>query len=139
MFKEASDVASEGFGLTPKQRQLVIRVLWVLAVSLHISYVCGLLALAGIGTAPFARAEDVDKLKRVNAISARIQIIQELRVQKRSYCLVSDDRTRDSIMRYMLRLQSELQEITGQVEPVNDDCSAIASAQPPATQPSGQP
>jgi len=135
MFKEAGEVASEGFGLTPKQRQLIIRVLWVLAVSLHISYVCGLLALAGIGAAPFARAEDVDDLKKANAVTARIQIIQELRVQKRSYCLISDERTKDSIMRYMLRLQGELKEITGQIEPVTEDCSAIASAQPPASQP----
>jgi hypothetical protein len=133
-FKEAAEVASEGFGLTPKQRQLIIRVAWVAAVTAHMAYVCGILAFAGIGTAPFARAEDVEGMKKANAVTARIQIIQEMRVQKRSFCQISDDRTRDSIMRYMLRLQGELKEITGQIEPVTDDCSAIANVQPPADQ-----
>lgn len=135
MFKEAGEVASEGFGLTPKQRQLIIRVLWVMAVTLHASYVCGILAFVGIGSAPFARAEDVEAMKRASIVNTRIQIIQELRVQKRSYCQIQDDRTKDSIFRYMIRLQGELKEITGEIEPVTQDCSPIATAQPPAVQP----
>lgn len=133
-FKEAGEVVSEGFGLTAKQRQLIIRVLWVLAVTAHMAYVCGILAFAGIGSAPFARAEDVEGMKKANAVTARIQIIQEMRVQKRSYCQISDERTKDSIMRYMLRLQDELRDITGQNEPVTEDCSTIANVQPPVDQ-----
>lgn len=135
MFREAAEVGSEGFGLTKKQRQLIIRVMWVVAVSLHGAYVCGILAFVGIGKAPFARAEDVESLKRASTVQARIQILQEMRDQKRSYCQISDERTRDSIMRYMIRLQGELREITGEIEPVNDDCSPITMSQPPVSRP----
>lgn len=135
MFKDAAEAGSEAFGLTKKQRQLIIRVLWVVAVSLHAAYVCGILAVAGIGAAPFARAEDVENLKRSSVVQARIQILQEMRDQKRSFCQISDERTRDSIMRYMIRLQGELKEITGELEPVNTDCSPITIAQPPSSRP----
>jgi hypothetical protein len=130
MFKEAGEAVSEGFGLTPKQRQLIIRVLWVLAVSAHMAYVCGIFAFMGIGVAPFARSEDVEGMKRASVVNARIQIIQEMRVQKNAWCKIADDATRDSILRYLVRLQGELKEITGEIEPVQPDCSRLVVTPP---------
>jgi hypothetical protein len=129
-FKEAGEVLSEGFGLNPKQRQLIIRVLWVLAVSAHMAYVCGIFAFMGIGVAPFARSEDVEGMKRASVVNARIQIIQEMRVQKNAWCKIQDDQTRDSILRYLVRLQGELKEITGEIEPVQPDCSRLVVTPP---------
>lgn len=116
------DIASEGFALTKEQRRLLIRVFWVLIVTANMLYVHGALVYLGI-TAPFARAGDVVQLQRASMVNARIQIIQEMRVQKNAWCKIEDDQTRDSIMRYLVRLQGELKEITNEIESIRPDCS----------------
>lgn len=121
MLSEADGAITTAFGLNKKQRQLLLRVLWVLAVSGHIAWVCGFLAFVGLSS-PFARAADVEDLKRAATVNARIQIIQEMRVQKNSYCKTTDEQTRDSIIRYLVRLQGELKEIADEVEPVQPVC-----------------
>lgn len=118
---DPTDVVSEGFALTKEQRRLLIRVFWVLLVTVQMMYVHGLLAYLGIA-APFARAADVEDLKRASLVNARIQIIQEMRLQKTAFCRTSDEQTRDSIIRYLVRLQGELKEITSEVEPVQPNC-----------------
>lgn len=121
------DLVSDGFHLTKGQRSLLIRVLWVLLVTINMMYVHGLLVYLGI-SAPFAHAADVEDLKRASMVNARIQIIQEMRAQKASYCKVADEQTRDSIMRYLVRLQGELKEITGEIEPVTPACPQLAGS-----------
>lgn len=128
MFSDPGDALSEGFGLTKKQRQLVIRVAWVVAVSGHVLWICGFMGWAGLNP-PFARAEDVrkneEKIEAIQSqveISARLQIIQEIRTQKRIYCTTSDDRARDSTLRYLNQLVLELRKVSDIQESPTPDC-----------------
>ena len=125
MFSDPGDALSEGFGLNKKQRQLIIRVAWVVAVSGHILWICGFLGWMGLN-APFARAEDVDEMKQQTAISARLQIVQEIRTQKRIYCTTPDERSRDSTLRYLNVLVLELSKVSDIKETPIPDCSKDA-------------
>lgn len=128
---EPLEIVNEGFALTKEQRRLLIRVFWVLLVTVQMLYVHGFLAYLGLA-APFARAADVEDLKRAAMVNARIQIIQEMRVQKTAFCRTTDEQTRDSIIRYLVRLQGELKDITNEVEPVQPNCDRPLANVPPS-------
>lgn len=123
------DLASEGFALTKEQRRLLIRVFWVLLVTFNMLYVHGALIVIGLAS-PFASAADVADLKKASTVNARIQIIQEMRLQKTAYCRTTDDQTRDSIIRYLVRLQGELKDITSEIEPVQPNCDRPVASVP---------
>lgn len=108
---------SEGFGLTKKQRQLIIRVLWVLAVSNSILWMLGVFAYIGFAS-PLAKAKDVEDvqqqvagIKQQVAISARLQLMSEIRTQKRLYCANPDEQVRQSIQRYLYSLVDDLRQV----------------------------
>jgi hypothetical protein len=54
---------TEGFKLNVDQRGLLIRVGWVLMVSGHIAWACGLLAFVGFSS-PFVRAENLAQVEQ---------------------------------------------------------------------------
>lgn len=89
---------------------------WVLGMTGHAAWVCGFLAAFGLAS-PFARAEDVDKLKRAALITARIQLQGEIRAQTKAYCSISDAVTREYILRRIDSLRGELYELTQVNEP----------------------
>lgn len=99
----------EGFGLTPDQRRLLIRTLWVLMVSTHILWVCGFMAIVGFPS-PFAKASDVERIQQSADISARISLAQEIRAYSASRCRADDREPFDKIID---RLQIEYERITG--------------------------
>lgn len=126
---DATDLASEGLGLTKKQRVLIIRVLWVLGVTNIIIYIMGGLAFLGLNS-PLARAEDVKKntadiadIKQQVAISARLQLMQEIRTQKRVYCTNDDEAVKASTLRYLNVLTDELKKVSGIQESPYPDCT----------------
>lgn len=101
-----------GFGLNPRQQSLVIRIAWVVAVSTHIAWACGLLTF--IGLSGFAKADDVQKLQQTLAASARVTLSQEIRAQARVRCTTTDQAVVDSLTRYIDNLQSEYERVAGQ-------------------------
>lgn len=115
---DATDLAAEGLGLNRKQRVLIIRVLWVLGVTSAIVYILGGLSFIGF-ISPLAKAADVKEirtemadLKQQVAISARLQLVQEIRLQKRVYCVnQNDDQIRQSTLRYLYTLVDELKKV----------------------------
>jgi hypothetical protein len=122
------ELASEGLGLTPKQRGLIIRVLWVLGVTTTLVYILGGLAFMGF-TSPLAKAEDLrnsdQKIAAITQqveISARLQLMQEIRTQKRVYCTNDDDAVRVSTLRYLNVLVDELKKVSNIQENPYPDC-----------------
>lgn len=105
-----------GFGLKPRQQSLVIRILWVLAVSGHIAWVCGFLAVIGLPS-PFARADEVKGIQQTLEASARVTLGREIREQSRVRCSATDQAIIDSITRYIDSLQTEYERIAGQRYP----------------------
>ena len=133
---DATDIASEGLGLTKKQRTLVIRVLWVLGVTATLAYILGGLTVIGLSS-PLARAEDVRKntadiadIKQQVAISARLQLMTEIRTQKRVFCANDDEAVRASTLRYLNVLTDELKKVSGIQENPYPDCSTPPVARP---------
>lgn len=116
MSNEKLDLLSEAFGLTKGQRQLLLRVAWVLTVSTILAYILGALTIIGIA-APYANAEDVDQLKQTVNASARVTLSQEIRAQSRVRCASNDPVIRDSITRYVESLQDSYERIAGQRYP----------------------
>lgn len=127
---EAADALSTGFRLTSKQKTLIVRVLWVLAVTIYMTWTLGGLTFLGL-SAPFARAEDVKDLKQQvgviqeqGNIAARLQLVQEIRIQKRAYCVNTDQEIRNSILRTIDNLRSELKRVANVDEPLYPVCDA---------------
>lgn len=125
---DASDLASEGLGLTKKQRTLIIRVLWVLGVTSAIFYMLGAFSAIGLAS-PLAKAadvkevrEEVAEIKQQVAITARLQLIQEIRVQKRVYCSNDDDQVKASTLRYLYALVDDLKKVSNIQESPIPDC-----------------
>lgn len=118
---DAGKAMALGMGLKSNHLRVLIRVGWVLLVSGHIAWVCGWLVSVGL-TGPFARASDMAQVQRTLAVSARIQIQQELREQKRLWCSVENEQSRSLIMRRIDELRGNLREIAniddGTGEPV---------------------
>jgi len=106
---------SLGFQLNRNQQALVLRILWVLVVTLHIAWACGWLSLLGL--AGFAKAEDLGRLQKTLDASARVTLSQEIRAQARLRCTATDQGIADSITRYIDSLQDEYERITGQRYP----------------------
>lgn len=111
MLNEKLDLVSEGFGLSKAQRQLLLRVLWVLGVTTCLAYILGALTIIGI-SAPYAKAAEVEQLQRTVEVSARIQLAQEIRLQVRIRCTITDQQSRDSLQRAIDSLQDEYARIT---------------------------
>lgn len=110
MFDRASRALEIGLGLKPEHQRVLIRTGWVLFVSGHVFWVCGFLAGFGLAS-PFARAEDVEELKKASVISARIQIQGEIRAQTKAYCQLPDGIAREYVLRRIDDLRAELYEI----------------------------
>lgn len=108
----AFSAISAGFGLDRKKQALLIRLLWVIAVSGHIAWACGWLVTLGL--VGFARADELKELRQTVQASARVTLSQEIRAQARIRCLSSDVQIRDSITRYIDSLQVEYERIAGQ-------------------------
>ena len=110
----------ENMGVKRETQRLFFRVLWVLAVSGHILWICGFLAGVGLAS-PFVRAADVEKieqkvtaLERASIVSARINLQQEIRAQTLAYCSLPEGLARDSVLRRIDALRDELFDITQQ-------------------------
>jgi hypothetical protein len=112
VMQRAFGLLAEGFGLTRDQQQLILRVLWVIAVSGHIAWVCGFLAFAGLQS-PFARASELEKVAQAAKVSARISLQQELRAQTRLACSLSDPGQRATVERTIDKLREEYRAVTG--------------------------
>jgi len=112
---------SLGMGLTRGQQQLIIRTLWVLLVTTNALWTWGLLAWMGL-TAPFARAVTVEELQHTVMISARLQLIQELRVQTLYWCSAKDGQEKFSVEQTLDRLRDEYRRITGGETPPEFKC-----------------
>lgn len=127
MFDAIAIALETGMGLKREHQRVLIRVGWVLGVSFHIAWVCGLTAVVGLST-PFARAGDVEKLMRAAEVNARISMQQELRVQTRLWCTTQDPEIRSVAYRRIDELRHDLFEIakTSTPEPT---CSKPAEQQ----------
>ena len=126
MLSEMASALETGMGLKVEHQRLLIRTLWVLAVTTNMLWVGGLLAFVGL-TAPFAKASDVDKLLRAAEVNARISMQNEIRLQVRVYCSASDDDIRNSAMRRIDELRDELWEIA-KVRVSDPQCPHVNSA-----------
>jgi len=111
----AFSALSAGFGLDRKRQALVLRILWVLAVSGHIAWACGWLSMVGLGG--FAKADDMSRLQQTVDASARVTISQEIRAQSRVRCASADQAVRDSLTRYIDSLQISYERVAGQRYP----------------------
>lgn len=121
---EKLDLLSEAFGLNKGQRQLVLRVLWVISVSTILAYILGALTIIGIA-APYARAGDVNQIQQTVAASARVTLSQEIRAQARVRCQSNDPAVRDAITRYLDSLQFEYERVAGQRYP-EPQCEVVS-------------
>ena len=126
MLDKAGDALVTGLGLKRAQVALLIRVGWVVLVSGHIAWVCGWLTFAGI-TTPFARASELDQLKRASNISARIALNDEIRIQVRILCTAEDQGDRTTAYRLILKLNQELEDVTGEKQP-EPRCQMISAS-----------
>lgn len=106
---------SAGFSLNRQQQALVLRVLWVLVVSIHIAWACGW--LSALGLVGFARASEVSQIQQTVNASARVTLSQEIRAQIRARCSTTDQTIADSLTRYIDSLQAEYERIAGQRYP----------------------
>jgi hypothetical protein len=111
----AFSALSAGFGLDRRQQALVLRILWVLTVSIHIAWACGW--LSAIGLIGFARASEVSQIQQTVNASARVTLSQEIRAQARVRCVSVDQAVRDSLTRYIDSLQGEYERLAGQRYP----------------------
>ena len=111
----AFSALSAGFNLNRRQQALVLRILWVLTVSIHILWACGW--LSAIGLVGFARANDVNQIQQTVNASARVTLSQEIRAQIRVRCTTTDQAIVDSLTRYIDGLQFEYERIAGQRYP----------------------
>jgi hypothetical protein len=118
---EGLNLLSEGFGLTKEQRRLIIRVLWVAIVSTHILWVCGLLGFLGLSP-PFAWAADVDSLRQATLVSARLNLVTEIRTQTRAWCSITDPTTREAIATTIDKLREEYRRVAGGASPPEQRC-----------------
>jgi len=114
---------SLGMGLTRTQQQIVLRTLWVLIVTTHIAWVCGFLAPLGLA-APFARADAVEDLTRTAAVSARLQLTQELRTQTLYWCAAKELNQRTAVEQTLDRLRDEYRRITKGEAPPEFRCGS---------------
>ncbi len=104
-----------GFNLNRRQQALMLRVLWVLFVSIHIAWACGW--LSALGLVGFARADEMSKVQQTVNASARVTLSQEIRAQVRVRCASIDQNVVDSLTRYIDSLQIEYERIAGQRYP----------------------
>lgn len=109
VFSAIVDFAADG---NRNIRKILLQFCWVVIVSGLLGYILGALTIFGIA-APFAKAADMEALQRTVLVSARINIAQEIRVQVRAWCAVSDQSVKDAIARTLDTLQDEYQRVAG--------------------------
>lgn len=116
---EKLDLITEGLGLNPDQRRVIVRVGWVVAVTSTIAYILGGLTVIGLAS-PFVKAGDykqlenkVAQIERTTSASAKVVLAQEIRIQVRAKCLVTDTDVRESIQRVIDQLQDSYVELAG--------------------------
>ena len=123
----AFSALSAGFGLDRRQQALVLRILWVLIVSIHIAWACGW--LSALGLVGFARANEVSQIQQTVNASARVTLSQEIRAQARVRCVSTDQAVRDSLTRYIDSLQAEYERVAGQRFP-EPNCEYLQRGSP---------
>lgn len=98
------DLLQKGTGLKANQIKLLIRTGWVLFVTGHMLWVCGLLASVGL-TSPFAQAAEAETIKSsVNEI--KVQLLEQSLMDARlRHCKAE---TPDSKQYYYDRLQEKM-------------------------------
>ena len=130
MPNKSINALSEAFGLTPDQRRLLCRVLWVSAVTASLWYFRFGFAFLGLAS-PFALAADqqalnerMARLERNTTIATRITLAQEIRVQVRAWCAMTDPTVRDAIRRVIDQRQDEYAELSGGQRVPEPGCSS---------------
>jgi hypothetical protein len=91
------------FGMPPNQRRIVLNSLWRVFVSAHIALACGWLSVTGFPG--FAKADDVEKLKRGQVAAAAEVVAQNIFDTRVRQCQAS---TPESRQFYAARLQNLL-------------------------------
>lgn len=119
-------VLEVGLGLKRDHLRVIVRVGWVLFVSGHVAWVCGVLAGVGLAS-PFASAADVDKLLRAAQVNARISMQTELRVQVRAWCIAQDQEIKQLAWRRIDELRNDLLEIA-KIQTSEPECRATTAA-----------
>jgi hypothetical protein len=106
-----------GMGLKEGQSKLLIRVGWIIIVSVHIAWVCGWLVTFGLAS-PFVRAAEIaavngeiSDIKAYQRLTLTLQLQGELRAQKSAWCVVQDSISRVSIMNRIDFLRQQLRDI----------------------------
>jgi hypothetical protein len=115
MLPQAGAALVKGMGLTSRNVSLLIRVGWVIAMSVHAAYVCGLLAVIGLTGQPFARASDLAEIQRNLRVSARINLQAEIRAQGEAFCSLTGH-SRDVVGERIEKLRIELKSIEPNAE-----------------------
>jgi len=103
-------------GIKPAQQAAILRVAWVAFVTFHIAWVCGWLAVFGLGS-PYAKAGDLSKLAQNVQISARISLVREIRDAMYARCQAKETTIRDQLSVYIDKLQEEYVGVAGQRYP----------------------
>lgn len=127
----AIEALKKGMQIDHKQEGFLIRVLWVIAVSGHIAWVCGF--LAGIGLqSPFVHAGDMRKVEEKVDRSIELQIKQlkqskatEIRVVLVKLCGPMTREERDQQLSEKDRLQTEYKELNGDFEYKEPPCEQL--------------
>lgn len=116
MLQMAGEALARGMGLKPQQVALLFRVGWVLIVTTHIAYVCGLFAWFGWSAAPFASAADMAEIQKSMRVTARISLQQEIRSQVAAWCALPSGPPREAIYQRIESLRIELKQVEPNAE-----------------------
>lgn len=127
----AVESLKKGMQINHRQEGFLIRVLWVIAVSGHIAWVCGFLASIGLQS-PFVQAGDMQKVEQKVDRSIELQIKQlkqskatEIRSVLVKLCGQLTREERDQQLSEKERLQSEYKELNGNVEYKEPPCEQL--------------
>ena len=111
-------------GLSKQQISGAIAVGWRATIVVHIAWVCGWLNPFGFPP-PFASAGELTELKQTaeklasaNALSTRLALIRELRLQQEALCAAPNPRIREVVQGTIDRLREDYASLTNQIYPV---------------------
>ena len=97
---------------------------WRATIVVHIAWVCGWLNPFGFPP-PFASAGELTELKQTaeklasaNALSTRLALIRELRLQQEALCAAPNPRIREVVQGTIDRLREDYASLTNQIYPV---------------------
>lgn len=103
----AGDALKLGLGLRRSHVKILIRTIWVAIVSGILLWLTGTFAFLGMGTAPYASAEETKELK-VNVTSIKVQLLEESLFDVRLKQCKAE--TIESRQYYYVRLQEKMNE-----------------------------